>query len=324
MKEEQLGVRCVRSVLAFGLACSSAFWIACGDDDGDGDGEAGTGGEVDGGDSGSGGRSGSGGSAGGGTGGGGAGTGGTGGGGAGTGGTGGEDDGGVDEDAGDPGMTSFRDVTLDLTDFDPHVGQLMHFRVVSDDDELVALGIYDPLTDGDADIALPGSIGDGVHRLDYFADFNANGVYNPPPADHAWRLPIEASGDAELDYTHDTDFTNIAMPAFTSGEDFVLSATDMDPHVGQLFEVRVFEEDSGRLVGRYVLGEVETADFEVTLPGILESGTSYRVDFYADLSEDGNYDAPPADHAWRETAEADANGLTIEFEHNTTFTDVEF
>ena len=326
-EEKRLRVAWVHRALALGLACSCAFGLACGDDDGGGDrDDAGAAGNAGGG-SGSGGRSDAGGGAG-------IAAGGSGGSSAGTGGSGGaggaviEDDGGLDEDAGstdDAGALTLRDVSLELIEFDPHVGQLMHFRVVSDDDELVALGVWDPLEDGDTDIELPSSTPSGVHRLDWFADFNDNGVYNPPPADHAWRLPIAASGDASLDYTHDTDFTNIAMPALDVGEDFTFSATDMDPHVGQLFEVRVFDEDTDRLCGRYVLGEIATADFEVMLPGIVQDGRSYRVDFWADLDGDGAYDAPSTDHAWRMSGvEAGPNGLTVDFVHNTTFTDVEF
>jgi hypothetical protein len=253
-----------------GLASTCVLGIACGDDDDDSRDDAGAGGNTDAG-GGAGGRSGAGGSAG--TSGGGSGSAGTGGS-SGSGGTSSEDDGGVDEDAG-ADATALRDLTLELIGYDPHVGQLMHFRVVSDDDALVAVGVWDPLQDADTEIALPGSTPNGVHRLDYFADLDGSGGYNPPPADHAWRMPIPANGDVSLAHTHDTDFTNIAMPSLAAGEDLTFSATDMDPHVGQLFEVRVFDEDTGQLRGRYVLAEIETADFEVVLPGIIQDGSRY-------------------------------------------------
>jgi hypothetical protein len=149
-------------------------------------------------------------------------------------------------------------------------------------------------------------------------------MYDAPPTDHAWRLDIAASGDETLAFMHNTDFTDIATPAVTEAEDFTFMATDMSPHDGQRFELRVIEADSGRLVGRYVLGAIAAADFTLTLPGIVANGTDYQVDFHADLDNDGNYDPPPTDHAWRETGTADASGLTINFAHNTTFTDVQF
>jgi hypothetical protein len=50
--------------------------------------------------------------------------------------------------------------------------------------------------------------------------------------------------------------------------------------------------------------------------------SSYNIDFYADFNENGMYDVPPTDHAWRIVLD-DVNGdTTISFVHNTTFTDI--
>ena len=41
---------------------------------------------------------------------------------------------------------------------------------------------------------------------------NGNGGYDPPPADHAWRLPVSsASENATLTFSHNTDFTDVAF-----------------------------------------------------------------------------------------------------------------
>jgi len=296
----------LRLLLALGLALSGASWVTGCGDDADDDDDGGTpdgGGEVDAGDSGRGGRGGTGGRA-------------------GTGGRGGssEDDAGAE----DAGTSMFRDVAIDMMAVTPHMNQKMEFRVVSDDDELVALGVLDPLASANYEFTLPNSTPAGAHRMDFFADLNDNGEYDAPPTDHAWREDIAASGDDTIAFMHNTDFTDIATPTLTQAEDFTFMATDMNPHIGDLFELRVIEADSGRLVGRYLLGQITAASFTLTLPGIVASGTEYQVDFYADLNGNGEYNAPMTDHAWREMGTANGSGLTITFQHNTTFTDVQF
>ncbi|HEY8432918.1 MAG TPA: hypothetical protein VIL20_31315 [Sandaracinaceae bacterium] len=217
-----------------------------------------------------------------------------------------------------------RDVTLNITDADPHVGQLVELRIVDADDVLVARGIVAALPSGDYSFAFPSSTPEGPHRLDFFADLSMNGAYDPPPADHAWRRDVAASGDVVIDFPHGTDFTDISSPAITEHGDFTFEASEMGPHVGQLFELRVIRESDGRLVGRYVLPEIQAADFSLTIPGIIENGVEYRVDFWADLSDDGQYQAPPVDHAWRETVTGGASGATVHFTHHTDLVDVEF
>ncbi len=82
--------------------------------------------------------------------------------------------------------------------------------------------------------------------------------------------------------------------------------------------------DFNRTVGVYRLDELEIVDFTATIPGIIENGRDYQVDFYADFNDNGTYDAPPTDHAWRIQGTGTSNGLTLHFDHNTNFTDVGF
>lgn len=227
-----------------------------------------------------------------------------------------------DPDGGSP--ATLRDVTLNITGAGPHVDQLVELRIVDADDALVARGVVAGLPSGDYTFAFPSSTPSGAHRLDFFADLSGNGTYDAPPADHAWRRDVAASGDVVIDFPHDTDFTDIASPTVTEHGDFTFEASDMGPHVGQLFEVRVIRASDGRLVGRYVLPEITDAAFTLTLAGIIEDGVEYQVDYWADLSGDGQYQAPPADHAWRDTVTGAASGATATFVHNTDFTDVQF
>lgn len=96
---------------------------------------------------------------------------------------------------------------------------------------------------------------------------------------------------------------------------------EMDPHVGQLFELRVVEEDTGREIARFSVPEIASAAFDLEIAD-LRLGASYRIDFYADASGNGIYDAPPADHAWR-IAFPDVQGDAVRtFTHNLDFTDI--
>ncbi len=100
-----------------------------------------------------------------------------------------------------------------------------------------------------------------------------------------------------------------------------LNLTDMTPHVGQLFQVRVIDKASSEEVGRKTIGSIPSAAFQVNLFVILE-GHDYRIDFYADFSGNGQYDPPPADHGWRLQLDNAVGDTTLNFQHNTNFTDI--
>ena len=93
----------------------------------------------------------------------------------------------------------------------PHVGQMLTLYVReaatgSYLDTVVVDAIGDPDFDVESYAIEPG----GSYFVDFYADHNGNGVYDAPPADHAWRLETgETMGDAELDFTHSTNFTDI-------------------------------------------------------------------------------------------------------------------
>ena len=218
-----------------------------------------------------------------------------------------------------------RDVTVEMSGMTPHVGQLMEFRIVDASDQLIFRGIVDDLPSVSYTFIAPNSTPEGAYRVDFYADLSGNRTYDPPPTDHAWTLAVPTTGDAVLPFAHNTTFDDIDDPPITElGADFTFNATAMTPHVGQLFELRVYDQQTGRLVGRYVLTSIAAANFSLVIPGIIVDGHDYRVDFFADFSNNGSYDAPPTDHAWRVTDTGTASGLTLDFSHNAAFTDVGF
>ncbi len=97
--------------------------------------------------------------------------------------------------------------------------------------------------------------------------------------------------------------------------------SEMDPHLGQQFELRVVNKATGEELERITVAEIPVPSFELSFT-VLEQGASYRIDFYADHNGNGRYDAPPTDHAWQLTIDDASGNVTLDFRHNTDFTDI--
>lgn len=151
--------------------------------------------------------------------------------------------------------------------------------------------------------------------LDLWVDHNGNGYYDAPPVDHAWRIEILEAGDNEMvDFMHNTDFTDVEWEHRA-----ILSLEGMTPHMGQEIYFALIETGSGEIVDR--ISETVEEEFSVEL-GELMPGKSYSLDFFTDHNDNGSYDAPPADHAWRLEISNAAGDDSLNFVHNTDFTDI--
>ncbi len=102
-----------------------------------------------------------------------------------------------------------------------------------------------------------------------------------------------------------------------------LNFQNMNPHLNQAFQLRVVNKTSGLEVGRHVIGALSDANFTIEMLVLLD-GESYWIDFFADLNQNGQYDAPPADHAWRMELNNAASDTALTFSHNTSFTDIQW
>jgi plastocyanin len=216
--------------------------------------------------------------------------------------------------------TSFTDIewqhalTLNLMSMNPHVGQQLSLAV-TDQSSGEEIGRVYRTIEADFSVQVPGIMPDSSYNIDFYADFNDNGRYDAPPADHAWRIALDdAAGDTTIDFTHNTTFTDIEWE-----HQLVISFTGMNPHVGQDLYMVVFDKGSGDEFA--VVNRTIETGFEVIIPGIVP-GNSYQIDFFADFNENGLYDGPPADHAWRLDADDVAGDTTLHFAHNTNFTDI--
>lgn len=222
--------------------------------------------------------------------------------------------------------TSFTDIdwqytaTINFSSMNPHLNQLIELRAV---DQLTGTEAgrsrLERITTNEFSMLLTGLEADRDYDIEFYADLNGDGNYDPPPVDHAWKINTSTNlGSTEINFSHNTDFHDIAW-------DYVITVdfTEMSPHIDQLFELRVVEQASATEIGRTRFDRVPGSAFSTTVSGI-EPGKSYNIDFYADLNASGQYDPPPTDHAWRINFNAaEGNNFKI-FSHNTNFTDIEW
>ncbi len=208
-------------------------------------------------------------------------------------------------------------VTIHFTGMSPHLNQNLYLRVVDKGTMKETGRTIQQVTTADFDIVLDAVTAGRSYFIDFFADVNSNGLYDTPPSDHAWRLELDnAAGNDELNFSHNTNFTDIKWVYM-----FTMNFSNMTPHVGQMLELRVEDNLTNKEVGRIKIPSISSADFTVQIPG-LKLNNEYKVEFYADLNGNGLYDTPPTDHAWRVDFADNSGDETLDFSHNTNFTDI--
>ncbi len=223
------------------------------------------------------------------------------------------------------------DLELDLRQFNPHLNQEVQIRLTQLDPgagagatetELLAVGIFDPLTNPNVDITLPGAVPalEDPERerpqLDFFADFNGDGVYSDPPQDHTWTVEGLCLPDHDPTFLHNFNFVNLVTPRGRGShlmvefcpnlvnEDRVERGPDpLDPEVP--LEVRAtgtflptvdggVEEE--RPVGFYRLGQLMRRPDGVRIPAVFDPGFNYQFQIYAD--QNGNFQFDDGEPAW--------------------------
>lgn len=212
---------------------------------------------------------------------------------------------------------SSSNVTIHFTGMGPHLNQKLYLRVIDKGTRKETGRITQQITAADFDIVINAVTAGRSYFIDFFSDHNSNGLYDTPPVDHAWRLSLNnAVGGDIVNFAHNTNFTDIKWV-------YVLTVnfSGMTPHVGQLFELRVENNNNDIEVDRIKLPSIPSANFSVQIIG-LQLNTEYKIEFYADHNGNGLYDAPPADHAWRIDFTNTAGDVSQDFSHNTNFTDI--
>ncbi len=206
----------------------------------------------------------------------------------------------VDGEVGDlvPNLNAKRDIRVTLLDMDPHIGQYNDVQIVRPGDpadptsrsEVEARAILDPLPTGCFELLWPLGASLAATRVDFYADLDMDGMISPPGEDHLWRreLTTAENGEGQLEFIHDVMFDDIgADPALEPLGPLTVDLTGVDEHEGRLLVVTVtrdFRESPGAPVQRttpgiLVVGAVTGGLISKELPGVLDQGSDYTVDF---------------------------------------------
>lgn len=207
-------------------------------------------------------------------------------------------------------------LTVSFSGMNPHVGQDLWLAVI-DQETGKEFGRVKTEAAIEFDVVVPGIETGRSYHVDFYADHNGNGKYDAPPTDHAWRMELnDVMEDALLEFTHNTNFTDVDW-----NHKLTVEFSGMSPHVGQLFELYLYNTTTESYVDTFILDEITSVDFDVASYNI-EPGSGYNIDFFADLNGNGMYDAPNTDHAWRITLDEVMGDTVIEFSHNVDFTNI--
>lgn len=221
-----------------------------------------------------------------------------------------------------PDSDSLFMITVNFIQMSPHLGQDLYLYVRNMDDEDIVDSLVVQVDNADFSVDFD-SVASGDYNLDFYADHNTNGDYDSPPTDHAWRIELEGfDADTVLEFVHNTEFTDIFPDdgADTNVYQLAVNFTGMTPHIGQDLFMYIRNSDDGEFVDSLTISPVDEADFNIVFDSV--PGGDYNFDFYADLNQNGSYDVPPTDHAWRIELEGFDSDTTLDFAHNTEFTDI--
>ncbi len=212
-------------------------------------------------------------------------------------------------------------LTVNFMSMTPHIGENLYLRVVDTLDSMEVSRKTLMVNSADFVVKLGGLMTGQSYHLDFWADHNNNGQYDPPGADHAWRIALDSiEGDTMITFIHNTDFTDIAWPMEEmQNKSLTIAFSSFTPHVGQNLYLALKSKNGWEIERRKMM--VDTARFDVTFDTIMVD-SSYIIDFWADLNMNGKYDDPPGDHAWRITVDSVKGDTTIPFVHNTNFTNL--
>jgi hypothetical protein len=107
-------------------------------------------------------------------------------------------------------------LTVKLTDFAPHVGQMIVAWVyLLPAKTKVSTGTIPSLPSPNDSIVIPDILVLGAsYQIDLWADLSGNGTCDPPPTDHSWRLTANnITGDTTVEQVHNTTFTPVCDAA---------------------------------------------------------------------------------------------------------------
>jgi hypothetical protein len=201
-----------------------------------------------------------------------------------------------------------------------HVNEMFEYRVVDGKNVIQSRGVIKPLGGVDASFFVQNAVPtqNGPFRLDFYADHDHSGAYDPRPdtnLDHSWRLPLDDkilddSGTYVVFFEHNTSFTNLntPTPATEFGKPAKVHFTSMGPFNGKRVEVRISDASTKRTVAMYRVPAVTDAAYDAVVSGMIEPGVTYSIEVYTDDGSGGGI------RAFRFQQAANDNGLEASFD----------
>ncbi len=112
----------------------------------------------------------------------------------------------------------------------------------------------------------------------------------------------------------------------TAEFDLTMNFTGMEPEAGKTMMLQVLRVDStdSIVVADTTIASVPDSAFSLVLHNVLDLDRDYAVDFFVDENNNGRYDVPPTDHAWRVPVNDVVGDTVVNFARTATFTDINF
>ncbi len=216
-----------------------------------------------------------------------------------------------------------RDFTLHGRELTAHAGRpLGVFVTETTGGREMGLAWTASLAGPEVELRLPDLVPEGDYRADIFVDGNGNGTYDGPATDPSWSVPIPNLGSATASFSASDATVDLSTLSRTPRSNFTatLSGFTAD-EAGHWFELRVIDPGTRATVGAYANAQLPSGgSLSITLPGILDDGTAYQVDFWVDMDGNSTYSGPAGDHTWRATLE----GGSLTWTHSDSYTELDW
>ena len=196
--------------------------------------------------------------------------------------------------------SNFSNLRVTVRGMTSHVNERFEYRVVDSSNVIQSRGFIVPLGGQAASFYVEGAVPkqNGPFRFDFYADHDFSGGYDPRPDtfnDHAWRLALEDvmlddTGTYVVVFDHNTSFTNLNTPppATEFGKPATVHMKAMGAFANKRVEVRIGDASTNRVVAMYRVPLVTQAEFDVLVPGMIETGVTYNVEIYTDNGSGGD------------------------------------
>ncbi|MBI5507542.1 MAG: hypothetical protein HY903_02195, partial [Deltaproteobacteria bacterium] len=194
------------------------------------------------------------------------------------------------------------DLTLSAAGFDPHNGEVMSVALVDGAGAIIATRAA-LVANGGFTMTFPASLEAAAgYTLAYYVDHDRDGRCGSPglAGDHGWQIELTAGDQAVTrSLTHNLNFAPSVCGRFPLYD--LALAGSFAPHANQDMYVAVIRDLDGLVVNATTTRVPADGYLALTIPGVVQAGTTYSIDHDADVDGDGICEGPAftQDHGWR-------------------------